>query len=279
MALSKPNVLQTLPLLTFLMLLANQVHSQTTSFTVDSFDPNPTDLIYQGDAHVPSGSTSLRLTRTDASGNPQPSSVGRVLYSPPLEFWEPSKQASFETTIRFLITPVANRDAADGLAFFIAPVNTTIPSGSNGANLGIFGSSGTGSSIFAVEFDIYVNGAWDPSYPHIGIDINSRNSRNVTSFENALSQVVTARINYVSNTRTITVVANYGSKTAELSYVFDLKSILPQLVRVGISASTGAEVATFDVLSWYFTSTLLWDNVNNNNPRQKTGETYIHPYV
>lgn len=272
MALSKPKVVQTLALLTFLMLFANQVHSQIY-FTVDSFDPNPSNLIYQGDAHVPSGSTSLRLTKTDASGNPQPSSVGRVLYSPPVTFWAPSQQLTFETTLKFVIKPVANHDAADGLTFFIAPVNTTIPSGSDGANLGIFGPLGNGSSIFAVEFDVYVNGAWDPNYPHIGIDINSRDSRSVTRFEDALGQVVNARINYVSNTRTITVVTTYGSKTAELSYVFNLKTILPEQVQVGISASTGAEVANFEVSSWYFSSTLVWD------PPQKTGETYIHPYV
>ncbi|KZV27092.1 hypothetical protein F511_36998 [Dorcoceras hygrometricum] len=280
MALPKPKLLlQTLPLLVFLMLLANKVHSQdTTSFTVDSFESNPSDLIYQGDANVPSGSSYLRLVRTDSSGTPQTGSVGRVLYSSPVHFWETSRQATFETTIRFSITPPSRGDPADGLAFFIAPVSTTILNGSSGANLGIFGSSGTASSVFAVEYDIYVNGAWDPSYPHVGIDINSRTSLNVTRFDEPLREVVTARINYVSNTRTITVTTNYGSsKTSTLTYVRDLKTVLPQQVRVGISASTGAEVATFDVVSWYFTSTLVWDSVNNKNSEK--GEEYIQQYV
>ncbi|KZV25427.1 hypothetical protein F511_19807 [Dorcoceras hygrometricum] len=280
MALPKPKLLlQTLPLLVLLMLLANKVHSQdTTSFQVDSFESSPSDLIYQGDANVPSGSSYLRLVRTDSSGTPQTASVGRVLYSSPVNFWETSRQATFETTIRFRITPPSSGDAADGLAFFIAPVSTTILNGSNGANLGIFGPSGNASSVFAVEYDIYVNGAWDPSYPHVGIDINSRTSLNTTRFEEPHGEIVTARINYVSNTRTITVTTNYGSsKTSTLTYVRDLKTVLPQQVRVGISASTGAEVATFDVISWYFTSTLVWDSVNNNNGEK--GEAYIQQYV
>ncbi|XP_073126715.1 agglutinin-2-like [Henckelia pumila] len=282
MALPKPKLLllQTLPMLTLLLLLlANMklAHSQdTTSFTFDTFKSNPSDLIYQGDTHVPSGSSYLRLVKTDSSGVPQPASVGRVLYSSPVNFWESSRQATFETTIKFQIKPPSSGDAADGLAFFIAPVSTIIPNGSNGANLGIYGSSGTATSLFAVEFDIYVNGAWDPSYPHVGININSRTSSNVTRFEGALGQVVTARINYNSNTKTITTTTNYGSKTSTLSYVHDLKNTLTQQVRVGISASTGALVATFDVLSWYFTSTLVYTANNYDNVN---GGAFIQKYA
>ncbi|KZV33631.1 hypothetical protein F511_12330 [Dorcoceras hygrometricum] len=281
MALPKPKLLlQTFPLLVLFMLLANKVHSQdTTSFKIDNFESNPNDLIYQGDANVPSGSTYLRLVRTDSLGTPQMGSVGRVLYSSPVHFWETSRQATFETTISFRIIPSYRGDPADGLAFFIAPVSTTILNGSSGPNLGIFDSSGTASSVFAVEYDIYVNGEWDPSYPHVGIDIDSRTSLNTTRFEERLGEVVTARINYDANTRTITVTTNYGlSKTSTLSYVRDLKNVLPQQVRVGISASTGAEVATFDVISWYFYSTLESDN-NVNNKSSEKGEAYIQQYV
>ncbi|KAL8508333.1 hypothetical protein ACS0TY_018799 [Phlomoides rotata] len=257
-------LLQTLSLF---LILANQlVHSQdVTSFTFDTFSQNTLDLNYQGGAHVPQGSTFLRLTQTDSSGLPMSANVGRVVYSPPVRFWErsPARQATFETTINFRITPSQN-GAADGLAFFIAPVNTTIPSGANGANLGIFGSTGTTSSLFAVEFDTYVNGAWDPNYRHIGIDIESRTSRNTTNFDSATGQLVNARINYNSNTKTITVVATSGSQTASLSYVFDLKTILPEQVQVGISAATGQYVSLHDVISWYFTSSLVYTNVNND---------------
>ncbi|KAL8508334.1 hypothetical protein ACS0TY_018800 [Phlomoides rotata] len=275
MATISSKLLQTLSL--FLMLANQLVHSQdVTSFAFDTFSQNALGLTYQGGAHVPQGSTFLRLTETDSSGLPKSWTAGRVVYSRPVRFWErsPARQATFETTINFLITPSQN-GAADGLAFFIAPVNTTIPSGATGANLGIFGSSGTTSSLFAVEFDNYVNG-WDPSYRHIGIDIESRTSRNTTNFDSATGQLVNARINYNSNTKTITVVATSGSQTASLSYVFDLKTILPEQVQVGISSATGQTVSALgvhDVISWYFTSSLVYTNVNNDE------KAYIRKYM
>ncbi|KAL8522423.1 hypothetical protein ACS0TY_012535 [Phlomoides rotata] len=262
-------LLQTLSFITLFLMLANQlVHSQdVTSFTFNTFSPSTPDLTYQGGAHVPQDSSFLRLTETDSSGLPNSWTAGRVVYSKPINFWERSsnRQATFETTINFLITPSQN-GAADGLAFFIAPVGTTIPSGATGANLGIFGSTGTSSRLFAVEFDNFINGAWDPSYRHIGIDIESRNSKNTTRFDSATGQLVSARINYDANTKTISVVATSGSQTASLSYVFDLKTILTEQVQVGISSATGQSVsalAVHDVISWYFTSTLVYTSVNN----------------
>ncbi|KAL8522447.1 hypothetical protein ACS0TY_012559 [Phlomoides rotata] len=267
---------QTLSL--FLMLANQLVHSQdVTSFAIDTFSQNSLSLTYQGGAHVPQGSTFLRLTETDSSGRPVINKAGRLLYSRPVQFWQrsPARQATFETTINFLITP-SEYAAADGLAFFIAPVNTTIPSGTTGVagNLGIFGSTGTTPNLFAVEFDTFSN-AWDPSYRHIGIDLESRNSTVHTRFDSATGQLVTARINYNSNTKTITVVATSGSQTASLSHVFDLKTILPEQVQVGISSATGAPVANIgvhDVISWYFTSTLVFTSVNNDE------EAYIRQY-
>ncbi|KAL8513731.1 hypothetical protein ACS0TY_013005 [Phlomoides rotata] len=222
-----------LSFMTLFLMLANQlVHSQdATSFAFDTFSPNTLGAIYQGGAHVPQGSTFLRLTQTGSSGLPMRGNVGRVVYSRPVRFWDrsPARQATCDTRISFRITPSQN-EAADGLAFFIAPVNTTIPSGASGANLGIFGCTGTTSSLFAVEFDTYVNGAWDPLFRHIGIDIESRRSRNTTRFDSATGQLVTARITYTPWTRNITAVATSGSQRASLSYVFDLKTILPRWV-------------------------------------------------
>ncbi|KAL8506820.1 hypothetical protein ACS0TY_017638 [Phlomoides rotata] len=167
------NLLQTLSL--FLMLANQLVHSQVTFF-YDKFSQNPLGLNYEGGAHVPQGSTFLRLTQTDSSGLPLRENAGRVLYSSPQLFWtfpmRPFRQLAFDTTIIYRITPSKN-GAADGLAFFIAPVNTTIPSGATGGNLGIFASTGNTSSVFAVEFDNFIN-EWDPNYRHIGIDIESR---------------------------------------------------------------------------------------------------------
>ncbi|KAL8512537.1 hypothetical protein ACS0TY_018864 [Phlomoides rotata] len=220
------------------------------SFFYDTFTQMTPGLIYQGGTHVLQGSTFLRLTQTDTSGMAMGNSAGRVLYLQPI------KLQSFETTLTFKIKPSSD-GAADGLAFFIAPVNTTIPSGATGGNLGIFHSAGTTSSLFAVEFDTYVNEAWDPKDRHIGIDINSRKSVSTTSFDSGTGELVTAQIYYNSKTTTISVVATSGKQTASLSYVFDLKTILPQQVQVGISSAageTGTGLGVHDVMSWYFRS-------------------------
>lgn len=254
--------------LTFLLLmLVNTVHSQpdVTSFQIDSFNR----LTYERDAFVPSGSSYLSLIGNDASGNPRTSSVGRVLYSNPIKFWDAGRQASFEATIRLVASPI-NNNPADGMTFFIVPVNSTIPTGGGGGDLGIYYT--VNGPVFAVEFDTYVNGNIDPNFRHIGININSSESQNVTNFENAIGQIVTARINYDGPTRRISVVATYGSETSTVDFVYDLKTLLPQQVQVGLSASTGPTfVANFNVFSWYFTSTMVADSNNE--------ETYIRQYV
>ncbi|KAG6420901.1 hypothetical protein SASPL_117445 [Salvia splendens] len=212
-----------------LLAIANTAWSQTTSFTYDFYGgPKPTDLLLQGDANFPSGSTYLRLTRTDDSGNPLTYRVGRAVYSNPITFWLDGAQ----------------------------PVGS--PIGFTGGSFGIFDESGQNPSTFAVEFDIFTNPGVDPSYPHVGIDIESNVSKNTTDVGDALiGQEVTARIDYEEATKVISVHVTAGSKTFEVSYVYDLSTILPQQVEVGISATTGGQVAVHDLISWYFTSTLV----------------------
>lgn len=275
MAFSKTLILL-LPL--FLLLATHKVVSQedTTSFTFDSFSSSENSLTYQGDAFVPLSTSFVRLTKTNSSGAPMRNSIGRLVYSNPVTFWGPGQQASFETTIRFTVTPLAGQisNIGDGFNFFIVPVNSPIPPSSIDGDLGLFNpSTGLATSVFAVEFDIAPN-RWDPNYHHIGIDINSRVSRNVSRFDNSIGEEVTARINYVSNTRTITVFATYGSRNSSVSYVFDLKTILPRQVQVGISATTGSWTAFHDLRSWYFTSTLVYDGISNC-----LGEPHIRQYV
>ncbi|KAL8512727.1 hypothetical protein ACS0TY_019015 [Phlomoides rotata] len=246
------------------LFLAYTVQSQpdVTSFQVDSFNPSSDGLTYERDAFVPSGSSYLSLIATDASGKPRTSSVGRVLYSNPVKFWDGGRQASFETTIRLRVSPIDN-DPADGMTFFIVPVNSTKPTGAQlGQNLGIYDGVTVGSPVFAIEFDVFVNSLLgDPNFRHIGININSMVSRNVTNFQDAIGQIVSARINYDAPTRRITVVATYGSQTSTVDYVYDLKTLLPQQVQVGLSASTGpTRVCNSEVFSWYFTSTMVADN-------------------
>ncbi|KAH6771984.1 hypothetical protein C2S52_005262 [Perilla frutescens var. hirtella] len=255
--------LQTLTLLSsiaLLLTLAGTAQSlgknSSTSFAYDFSSEKPTDLTYQGDAHFPSDTTFLRLTKTDDSGNPQSFSIGRVVYSKPVIFLEKKKQAGFESTVKFIIKPNnGDYNPADGLVFFIAPFNSTV--GDSGSSFGVFDPSGKNPSVFAVEFDIYLNDD-DPSYRHVGIDIQSHVSSSVAEVDDAiLGQEVTAVIGYDATTKLISVHGVAGARTFEVSYVYDLSTILPQLVQVGISGTTGMCVAVHDVISWSFNSDVV----------------------
>ncbi|KAL8526590.1 hypothetical protein ACS0TY_015691 [Phlomoides rotata] len=265
---------QFLLLIILSLFLANTVQSQApdvTSFQIDSFNPTSDGLTYERDAFVPSGSSYVSLIGIGASGMPQTHSVGRVLYSKPVQFWDGGRQASFETTITFAISPV-NNNPVDGMTFFIVPVNSTTPTGGGGGSLGIFSAVTSGSPIFAIEFDLYANSNIDPNFKHVGININSQVSRNVTNFQDAVGQIVTARISYAAPTRRITVVATYGSQTSTVEYVYDLKDLLPQQIQVGLSASTGpGSACNFNVFSWYFASTMVANNYQQTS--------YIKQYV
>ncbi|KAG6408833.1 hypothetical protein SASPL_131858 [Salvia splendens] len=255
-----------IPLLATIALLLTAAEAQRprppprrTSFTFTFNGSRPSELTFQGDAYFPPGATRLRLTKTDVFGNAQLNTAGRVLYSNPIRFLEGRRRrvrASFESNVRFVITP--NRGdtnpPADGLVFFLAPVNST-PDASGGS-FGVFDLTGNKASVFAVEFDIFSN-EWDPSFRHVGIDIQSRVSSNVTAVDDAiLGQEVSARIDYNAATNLIRVNGSVGAKGFEVSYVYDLSTILPEQVQAGISAATGGLAAVHDVVAWSFSSTM-----------------------
>ncbi|KAH6794786.1 hypothetical protein C2S52_005263 [Perilla frutescens var. hirtella] len=260
MATSLQTLIPLLCSIVVLLSLANAAQPQPRPRAIFNYNFNrekPTDLTYQGDANFPKGTAILRLTKTDVSGNPQPNSIGRVLYTRPVTFLTRRRQTNFQTNVRFIIRPYSGSACgpADGLAFFIAPVNSTI--GGGGGNFGIFDASGNNPSVFAVEFDVFPND-WDPSYIHVGIDIQSRISSNVTEVGDALlGQEVAAQINYDAATKLIRVDGNAGSKSFGVRYVYDLSAILPQQVQVGISAAAGTCAAVHDVVAWSFYSIIV----------------------
>ncbi|KAG6408830.1 hypothetical protein SASPL_131855 [Salvia splendens] len=246
------------PAIALFVILAMTNKAYSTSFTYDFYGSQPTSLTYQGDAFFPPDSTFLRLTKTDASGIPQTGTIGRALYTKPILFRTQGAVASFETTINFQITSRSgDNNPADGLVFFIAPVGSTSPSGGGGGNFGVYNTSGLAPNVFAVEFDVYVNSEWDPNFRHIGIDLGSRTSSNVTSFEGTNGQYVSASINYEAATKEITVYATAAAGNFEVSLVSDLGALLPEQVQVGLAAASGLHVAVHDVVSWYFSSTLV----------------------
>nr|P93535.1 RecName: Full=Seed lectin; AltName: Full=LECSJASG; Flags: Precursor [Styphnolobium japonicum]AAB51441.1 lectin precursor [Styphnolobium japonicum] len=248
--------------ITFFLLLLNKVNSaEILSFSFPKFASNQEDLLLQGDALV-SSKGELQLTTVE-NGVPIWNSTGRALYYAPVHIWDKStgRVASFATSFSFVVkAPVASK-SADGIAFFLAPPNNQIQ-GPGGGHLGLFHSSGYNSSyqIIAVDFDTHIN-AWDPNTRHIGIDVNSINSTKTVTWGWQNGEVANVLISYQAATETLTVSLTYPSSQTSyiLSAAVDLKSILPEWVRVGFTAATGLTtqyVETHDVLSWSFTSTL-----------------------
>ncbi|XP_057735780.1 mannose/glucose-specific lectin-like [Arachis stenosperma] len=273
MAISTKNLLPPFFIAIFLTLLNSATSTDSLSFSFINFAPDERNLILQGDAEISADNNVLKLTKTNATGHPLPYTVGRVLHTAQVRLWEQStnRLASFETQFSFYLTGPSG-SAADGIAFFIAPSDTTIPAGSAGGTLGLFDPetalNTSANQVLAVEFDTFVDhnsNKWDPYYRHIGIDVNSIKSSAVTYWSRRDNQVLNVLINYNPNTKTLTVVATYpDGQRFELSHVVDLRTVLPEWVRVGFSAASGQLYETHNLASWSFTSSLLYTAQKEN---------------
>ncbi|XP_061371990.1 lectin-related protein-like [Gastrolobium bilobum] len=247
---------------TFFFLLLNKVNStESTSFSFTKFVPNNINLLLQGDALVTS-TGKLQLTKVE-NGNPIYNSLGRALFATPIHMWDNStgQVASFVTSFTFVIKAPNKTKAADGIAFFLAPIDTQPQK--PGGLLGLFSDKNYNRSnqIVAVEFDTFYNEDWDPKNPHIGIDVNSIKSKKTASWGFANGEVAHVLITYQGSTKTLVAsLVHYSRKTSYIvSTAVDVKNVLPEWVRVGFSATTGLSesfVETHDVLSWSFESEL-----------------------
>ncbi|MED6137133.1 hypothetical protein PIB30_062104 [Stylosanthes scabra] len=259
----------------FLTLLNIAASTDSTSFSFINFAPDERNLILQGDAEISPIDNEVKLTKTTFAGDGVANSVGRILHSAHVRLWEQetNRLANFETQFSFNLTS-SRRYPADGLAFFIAPSDTTIPADSTGGRLGLFSPSNalntsSASQVIAVEFDTFMDGdsnPWDPNYRHIGIDVDSIESSAVTRWERREGVVLNVLISYNPNTKTLSVVATYpDGERYELSHVVDVRTVLPEWVRVGFSASTGLQYQAHNLMSWSFTSSLLYTAQNKEN--------------
>ncbi|KAK7307281.1 hypothetical protein VNO77_40199 [Canavalia gladiata] len=261
----------------FLLLQYNTVNSQqsplaayeTINFGFSGFSEEDPNIGLIGDASASGGI--LRLTKTDSLGKPIPHSVGRAMHITPIHLWNKNngELADFTSYFSFVVNTNGSTLHGDGLAFFIAPFdNIHIPKNSSGGYLGLF-SPDTAlepnkNQILAIEFDSFTND-WDPNprfqSPHIGIDVGSIES--VVSvawpieFEPG-NAIVHASLNYNSEDKTLSVFVVYptDNRNATLSTIVDLRTILPEYVRVGFSASTGDLVETHQIISWSFEAAL-----------------------
>ncbi|XP_010273726.1 PREDICTED: L-type lectin-domain containing receptor kinase IX.1-like [Nelumbo nucifera] len=239
--------------------------SNPISFNFSSFDDKARDSInLERDAKI-SASQDIQLNEIEWSS-------GRATYRDPVRLWnkETGTLTDFTTQFSFYIDSLNDERYADGMAFFLAPNGSALPS--KCCNMGIFKQYSEldplENQVVAVEFDTYGN-EWDPVPSednwsfipyHVGIDINSARSVATanwtsTSFEDG--KMTIANISYNSSTKNLSVSWTYADNpTSSLSFKVDLKNYLPEWVMVGFSGSTGRTGELHVVRSWYFYSSL-----------------------
>ncbi|KAF7843041.1 L-type lectin-domain containing receptor kinase IX.1 [Senna tora] len=238
--------------------------SLSLSFTFPNFNPKLNNITYEGSALATTSSIQLA---TNISGLQMAWTAGRATYNRPMHLWNRTagSLSDFTTHFSFGIRPGSTLEAADGMAFFLAPSDSKFPNDSSGSALGLTSRSMTLNSkqnpFVAVEFDIYSN-EWDPPQEHVGVDINS-----VISVANLIwmadingNRSYEAKISYNSTTQNLSIFfTGFHNDTMMLQhiyYVVDLRDYLPEWVTFGFSASTAIASAIYDIKSWNFTSTL-----------------------
>ncbi|KAL1290116.1 hypothetical protein AAHE18_20G106300 [Arachis hypogaea] len=214
------------------------------------------DIVFEGDADYSNGGLTLtKIVNSAPIGN----SAGRASYSSPVRLWD----AAFTTTFSFTVEPFLYKPFGDGIAFFIAPFVSELPKKSSGGYLGLFNADTALDSyknqIVGVEFDSFSN-AWDPNTAHIGIDVNSIASVTTTPWQPG--NVASATIDYEPVSTNLSVYVRYSlvsnnvnGSSSSISFVIDLRTVLPEWVKVGFSGSTGQVVDVHRILSWSFNST------------------------
>ncbi|KAM5586125.1 hypothetical protein ABKV19_005164 [Rosa sericea] len=210
-------------------------------------------LVLEGDAAY-NINDQLQLTRSADTIN---GSVGRVTYSRPFLLWNTStgEIADFTSNFTFYIESANNSEYGDGLAFFIEPngslLNRTL---GRGSSLGLpvdpnSNVSRNQHSFVAVEFDIFHNGGKtveDPAGDHVGIDINSVKSIETLPWNGSVLEEKGNRawVSYDSSSKILSVSYitydhNGIPDRRKIQRTVNLRQILPEVVVVGFSASTG----------------------------------------
>ncbi|XP_074298175.1 L-type lectin-domain containing receptor kinase IX.1-like [Silene latifolia] len=231
------------------------------SFNFTSFSKNNPDIVLLGDSFISNGM--IQLTNTSLHW-----SAGRAYYSRPIQLWDENtkKVTDFTTHFSFVILCENPPQCGDGLSFFLAPVNSSVPDNSTGPYLGLVSNHSYNDPIknhfLAVEFDTYKN-VWDPSDNHVGIDVNSIVSRANVTWKSSIKNGSTANawITYDSSTHNLSLFLTYAPNpifrgNSSLSYIIDLRTYLPENIQVGFSSSAGPNPECHNILSWEFYTAL-----------------------
>ena len=203
---------------------------------------------------------------------------GRAMYFRPMHLWDKDSKnlTDFATHFSLVIDSQNQLKYADGMAFFLAPNGSKFSKTDSGSNMGLYDpeQNSDENPFVAVKFDIYSNNPLEPPGEHVGIDINTMKSvayvpwlSNISIREGKTNE---AWISYNSSSKNLSVVFTVfkynDTVNQSLSYIVDLRTVLPEWVTFGFSAATGATYAIHTIKSWDFSSSLEFDN-NNTIPK------------
>ncbi|XP_010689175.2 L-type lectin-domain containing receptor kinase IX.1 [Beta vulgaris subsp. vulgaris] len=234
------------------------------SFEFPRFDQNCSNIFRHGDAKCSNGTVDFNSIHHYPR-------LGLITYDKKVRLWDKNSGnvSDFSTHFSFVIDTLnrAPGSYGHGLAFFIAPVDFQSPPNSVGIYLGLFNETTSNSSsnqMIVVEFDSYVNVyTGDPSFEHVGINVNSINSSNYTRWNASehSGNVADVWINYNATTRNLSLLWSYRNEpnsigNSSLVLQIDLPQVIPEWVKIGFSASTGTFIERHTLLSWEFYSSL-----------------------
>ncbi|KAJ6415524.1 hypothetical protein OIU84_004345 [Salix udensis] len=255
----------------FLLLLLPP-SATSISFQRTRFDPGDPSIIYEGGA-------SANVGRIDFNSDTYMCQVGRATYATKVPLWDSStaRLTDFSTHFSFFIDIEGRTSYAAGFAFFIAPVEFHIPPNSAGGFLGLYNMTTSDSHqnhIVHVEFDSFANPEWDPRIQHVGINNNSVSSATYTYWNTTLHSGDPADvwITYSSTTKNLTVSWKYQTtstpqENTSLSYIIDLREVLPEWVTIGFTAATSNLIERHVLQSWNFSSTLEMSETSGKNAK------------
>ncbi|XP_057831325.2 2-acetamido-2-deoxy-D-galactose-binding seed lectin 2-like [Cryptomeria japonica] len=208
-----------------------------------------------------------------SNGDKTQATFSWMTYNQPISLWDDSFSfvLNFSSHFQFLTSrnDYNSSQYGDGLTFFLAPFDSEPPQNCTGQWLGLFNQSTDGNSsnhIVAVEFDTFKNDPFDPDDNHVGINVNSIVSkasvsmRNKSGIEIGSGSILSSWVDYDGLAKRLDVFLTADLNALEkpespiLSYEIDLTNILPQNIKVGISASTAYSLEQHYVYFWDFKS-------------------------
>ncbi|KAK1567705.1 hypothetical protein Q3G72_015441 [Acer saccharum] len=172
---------------------------------------------------------------------------------------------------------------------YIFGMQAQVPDNAKGGCLGLITNCSnlnqSENPIVAVEFDTYQN-HWDPSDNHVGININSIQSKTRLTLDKSIKNWsrADASISYDSQTSNLSLFLTYGLDNpvffegySSLSYEVNLSKVLPEWVSVGFSSATGADIEIHYILSWEFNSTELISGQDDQDANPPTNSNATPP--